>query len=222
MSSIRADSAIDHVLLGCSDLARGIAFVEERTGVRPAFGGVHPRRGTCNAVASLGEHGYLEIVAPDPQQREVLPWLTSTLPRIVTLHEPKVVGWAVHTPDIDALAERLRAAGIGVHEAHTGSRTRVDGRILIWKTATLEDDRGGILPFLIQWDTNSPHPSIDAPAGCRLERFAISSPNADELAQFFALIGVVVDVRHGRADRLEIGVSGPRGRFDAQNETGPL
>ena len=32
-------TVLDHLILGCSNLDRGIAFVEARTGVRAAFGG---------------------------------------------------------------------------------------------------------------------------------------------------------------------------------------
>src|SRR5437660_2601793 len=88
---------LDHILLGVSDLDRGIAWLEERSGVRAVFGGVHPGRGTRNALLSLGPRRYLEIIAPDTQQagsaasRE--PWAA----RLNAMQEPRLIDWAVHT-----------------------------------------------------------------------------------------------------------------------------
>src|ERR1700741_5020696 len=44
---------LDHILLGCNDLQRGLDFVEQHAGVRAAFGGVHPGRATQNALLSF-------------------------------------------------------------------------------------------------------------------------------------------------------------------------
>lgn len=189
-------------------------FVQERTGVRPALGGVHPGRGTCNAVLALDERCYLEIIAPDPRQCEVSPWLTSRLASIATMHEPALVGWAVHPRNIETLAAKLRRCGIGIDGVHAQSRTRADGSVLRWKMASLLDDRQAILPFLIEWDANSEHPAADAPAGCRLERFTAVVPNLVEFSRLFELLEIDVDVGQGNAPRLEVSITGPSGRLD--------
>src|SRR5215467_11923083 len=109
-------SLLDHILLGCKDLESGIAFVEERTGVRAAFGGVHPGRGTQNALLALGTRRYLEIIAPDPKQSGATDRLG-----LQKLTEPRLVGWAAHPGDLDDFANRLRAAGIAFDGPTPGS-----------------------------------------------------------------------------------------------------
>src|SRR5262250_3944898 len=100
-------SLLDHILLGCNDLDRGIAFVEEHTGIPAAFGGVHPGRGTQNALLSLGTRRYLEIIAPDPKQSGVQQFSV-----ITKLTEPRLIGWAAHPRDMQSLATKLAQAGI--------------------------------------------------------------------------------------------------------------
>src|SRR5947209_19141854 len=105
---------LDHFILGCSDLDAGIGFVEERTGVRAAFGGVHPGRGTRNALLSLGPRRYLEIMAPDPKQEQssIPAYAVHQLTIIKELTVPRLVGWAAHPGEIEAFAKKLRKSGI--------------------------------------------------------------------------------------------------------------
>src|SRR5271155_5830056 len=154
---------LDHILLGCSDLDRGIEFVEQHTGVRAAFGGVHPGRGTRNALLSLGEKHYLEIIALDPQQPNAPDHYG-----LQKLTEPRLVTWAAHPGDLTQFAARLSTASIAFEGPTPGSRKRPDGRLLQWKTLNLKDDHSGLLPFFIEWSADTIHPSADAPAGCKI------------------------------------------------------
>src|SRR5579872_7495013 len=129
---------LDHILIGSPDLNAGIAFVEERTGVRAAFGGVHPGAGTRNALLSLGTNRYLEIIAPDPAQPA-----SDDARDLRSLEEPVIVGWAQHPGDIEAFAQRLKSEGIKFVGPKPGSRKRPDGRVLNWKTLSLKDDGNG-------------------------------------------------------------------------------
>jgi hypothetical protein len=190
-------SLLDHILLGCNDLDNGIAFVGERTGVRAAFGGVHPGRGTRNALLSLGERRYLEIIAPDPQQ----PGARDTY-GLQRLSEPRLVTWAAHPGNIQALAERLGKAGIAAEGPTPGSRKRPDGKLLQWKTLNLKDTASGLLPFFIEWQVDSPHPSTDAPRGCQLSNFAILAPDSEALAKTAQQLGLDVAIGKSNAPQL--------------------
>ena len=190
-------SLLDHLLLGCSDLERGIAFVEEHTGVRAAFGGVHPGRGTRNALISLGERSpqepnprrYLEIIAPDPKQAGVEQYST-----IAKLKEPRLIGWAAHRDDLDQFAAQLRQEGVEFDGPQPGSRQRPDAKVLHWKALRLKDDHGGLLPFFIEWCAGTTHPSVDAPRGCHLESFELLSPDPDALSKTTEQLGLGVAI----------------------------
>jgi len=203
-------SLLDHFILGCDDLDRGIDFVEKHTGVRAAFGGVHPGRGTRNALLALGERRYLEIMAPDPAQQ-----VTLQIPRLRELKEPRIVGWAVHPADVSQLAAHLREAGVAFKDPQPGSRQRPDGKVLHWKSLTLDDDHDGLLPFFIEWSADSLHPSADAPKGCRLERFAAVNPHPDDLAKQVAILQIDLPISSGEKPALQATIAGPHGQLTA-------
>jgi hypothetical protein len=188
---------LDHILLGCSDLDRGIDFVEEHTGIPAAFGGVHPGRGTRNALISLGEPSraelnprrYLEIIAPDPEQQGVADHYG-----LLKLTEPRLVGWAAHPGDLNQFATRLRNANIAFDGPNPGSRKRPDGRLLQWKTLNLKDDLDGLLPFFIEWSADTSHPSVDAVRGCHLASFELLTPDPEKLRGTSAAMGLGVEI----------------------------
>jgi len=202
---------LDHILLGSNDLNAGINFVEERTGVRAAIGGVHPGRGTRNALLSLGDRQYLEIIAPDPAQDKVPDFAVPLLQKLKSLSTPRLVDWAEHPGNLEALAAKLKSAGIAFDGPRDGSRARPDGRLLKWRTLNLADDRNGILPFFIEWDPNSVHPSIDAPQGCTLDRFSIADPDPMALAKSCAPLDLDVPIDRGEKTELRARIRSAKG-----------
>ena len=199
---------LDHILLGSRDLDAGIAFVEQHTGLRAAFGGVHPGRGTRNALLSLGRDCYLEIIAPDPEQPGMLdPY------GLPSLDTPRLVNWAVHPASLDEQARRLTLAGIAFEGPTPGSRNRPDGRVLKWRTLRLKDDRHGLLPFFIEWAAGSVHPSTDAPNGCRLVHFHASAPRPDELSAMFTRLEIQIRVEKADRPQLHAAIAGPQGEL---------
>lgn len=206
-------SVVDHMLLGISDLDRGIEWVEKNTGIRPAIGGVHPGVGTRNALLSLGEKTYLEVIAPDPKQSEFNFHLDMR-----KFAEPRLITWGAATNDIEAIAKKAKEDSFEILGPRDGSRTRPDGKILKWKTVVVMKRFGGQsiepFPFFIQWSADSIHPSQDSPKGCELVSFEIEHPKSSELMAAFKKFGIAVNVKEARGIRLLANLKTPKGKLE--------
>jgi catechol 2,3-dioxygenase-like lactoylglutathione lyase family enzyme len=203
-------SSFDHVQLGCNDLDQGIAFVEQKTGVKAAFGGVHPGRGSRNALLKLGERRYLEILAPDPAQGRSM-----DVRALYRIESPRLLEWVAHVDDLDPVIKALAAANIETKPVFPGSRKRPDGKLLRWRALNLKDNRGGVLPFFIEWSADSAHPSSDAPAGCELKSFTVIDPAPDQVRATFRTLRLEdVEVRPGVRRGLKAVIKGPRGTLE--------
>ena len=208
---------LDHMLLGVGDLDLGIVWLAERSGVRAAVGGVHPGRGTHNALLSLGPRRYLEIIAPDPAQaggQIAIPGAADLVAKLRTLKEPRLVGWAAHTDDIASVAKQITDAGLRFDGPFEGSRVRPDGKTLRWKSLALENDFDGVLPFFIEWSRDSVHPSQDAPTGCELVGFRAETPQTPEAARVAHTVGLDLSVTTGTTTQLLARITGAKGEFE--------
>ena len=197
---------VDHLILGVRDLEEGIRQFEARTGVRPAIGGEHPGRGTRNALASLGDGHYVEILAPQAgapgsERVDALRGLADLTP----------VGWAVAVRDLESARARLGAAGFTLSDVMPGSRARPDGSLLEWRTFEVAKPPIAGAPFFIRWGDRATHPSEDSPAGCRLERLRVVTPGADDLRRMLAVLPLDVAVEKGGRGGLDITLRCPTG-----------
>jgi hypothetical protein len=202
----RLHTVADHLIVGCSNLTRAIAMIEAATGVRAAPGGSHPGKGTRNALLSLGHLRYLEIVAPDPAQPR-LEWFGA----IRDMEDPRLIGWAARAGDIGTVAQHLRDAQTAFTGPHAGSRIQPDGAKVSWRTVVLEDDVNGLLPFFIEWDAGSIHPSASAPAGCELAGFGVIYSDAARWSAAATALGIDLPATLGPSPRLRATIGGPFG-----------
>jgi hypothetical protein len=184
-----AKDAFDHILLGVSDLEVGIRKIEEQTGVRAKLGGAHPGRGTRNALLSLGRLHYLEIIAPDPAQVDHPDELG-----LAQLSSPRIVQWAIHTEDIAAVKHLAEEGGIKTIGPQPGSRQRPDGKRLQWQTLGIEE-MTPLVPFFIQWEAGSPHPSSDAPQLGAAKSLHFETPQPEELRRILHGVAIKADIR---------------------------
>jgi hypothetical protein len=203
-----ATDAFDHILLGAPDLDVGIRWVEERTGVRAKFGGNHPVGGTRNALLSLGIGHYLEIIAPDPAQSNV-----SDVRELAKLSSPRLIHWAIHTEDIAAAKSMVEAAGIKTVGPKPGSRQRPDGKLLHWQTLGMEQTTP-LVPFFIQWEAGSPHPSSDSPQLGTVKSLYLETPQPDELRRILHAAALQGDIRKSSLPRIVLVVQTPRGEIE--------
>lgn len=162
-------AAMDHLMFACSDLEKAQTWFEQRTGVRPEFGGTHTGRGTHNALCSLGKRPgsasdaplvYLELIAPDPGQPS---FDFGSSERFVFPHArngngAKLVHWAAHTDTLQITSETGRGDGKDWPLAPVFQMEREDPvskSTLVWSLSVLDsrvpmaEAGGGILPFLI-------------------------------------------------------------------------
>jgi len=197
----------DHFLLGCSSLEAGIQFIKDKTGIEAIKGGKHPHIGTHNALLSLGEKVYLEIIAPDPEAKSLI----EAYAFLKEMNAPTLFMWAARTDNMDDLLKRVREAGYKNSGISPGSRQRTDASVLKWRSLSVETGINSVVPFFIEWDKSSKHPSIDSPKGCSIESFEIEYPEPEKLKAVFTQLQIDVPLKQGIKASLQLKINSPKG-----------
>jgi len=201
---------LDHLILTINDLDRGVADFERLTGVRPVFGGVHPGRGTRNALVSLGDGPYLEILAPDPAQ----PNPSSPMLGLRDVPSLTPSAWALATTDLGEVRKRAEAASMSLTDIVGGSRALPDGSRLEWATLGVTEPAHEWMPFFIQWRNPALQPSHTSPQGCRLASLTLQHPDPAPLRRVFDAVGYAFQVLEGTPARMAIALDCPNGRVE--------
>lgn len=198
-------NALDHLVYATPDLETTCRDLETRLGVRPSAGGQHPGRGTHNALLSIGPDAYLEIIGPDPLQPEIRPtWFG-----IDQLTAPKLVTWAVRVDDLEAFLKEISPA-THVGAIRSGSRKTPEGTSLSWQLTEPQLVQGvGLIPFLIQWNSN--HPAHSATPGPPLIHLRLEHPNPELIKNQLKSLRLEVAIEQSSTPALVALFQGPNG-----------
>lgn len=215
-------TTIDHLVIGAANLPQGVAYVKECFGVDIPRGGEHVMMGTHNHLMQLGNNVFLEVIAinPDVEPPESPRWFGLEDPYVRRRIEaqPGLLTWVVNTNNIEAF---LQQAKIPFGQAKLMSRGH-----LSWCFGLPDDGgllAGGMLPYVLEWQTDS-HPSNKlADLGCQFQGLEIYHPHPAWLQSVLDSIGAADLVKiyaspKNRAPYLSAYINTPKGVKELRSE----
>jgi hypothetical protein len=200
---------LDHIVYAVPDLAKAVRDLEQRLGVRATPGGKHTGLGTHNALLSLSDESYIEVIGPDPDQPP------PALPRpfgIDALSGPQLVTWLAKATDLDKQVEQARVRGYDLGRITPMHRDLPDGTRIAWRLAIPVQPLGdGLVPVLIEWHTTL-HPAKTSARGCTLVELHGEHPQPETVRPILETLGLSLDIRPGAAPALIATLDTPQGR----------
>ena len=210
---------VDHLVYGVTgSLEAAMDAFRLRTGVAPVRGGRHEGLGTHNALVSLGDGAYFEIICRDPEQPSP-PRLWMGMESLSEERSAVMLTWA--TERAGEMAEAVRAAraqGYDPGDVEAFERSKPDGSTLRWRLAyrhftRLQQGAGsGIVPFLIEWESASP--AAAAPGGIELVGLRAEARDFAAVERSLRCLDIApadLQLQRGEEDRLFAMLRTPKG-----------
>lgn len=192
---VKGERGLDHMLWAVPDLDEGCEQFAAATGVLPGNGGSHDGFGTRNALASLGDQIYFEVISIDPAQTN----FKRRAQQIADLQAPILQTFGIRGTGLIEYRDTARKLGLNASDPVHMSRMRDDGVKIEWQSIYIDDPVwGGMLPFLIDW-MGSQHPCETTPQGLEFNSFTALHPRSDDLRALYDALGIRVPVRQAIA-----------------------
>ena len=201
---------IDHLVYCVPNLQEGIQYFKNKFNIEASYGGRHLEQGTHNALFNIGNQIYFEILAPDPENKNVKPlrWMGIDL-----ITEPKITRWGIKSNTIKEDLEILKRVDPELAISKIGKRQKTDGSILNWELSIpLPQPEVEAIPFLIDWK-KSKHPTSGIKQECELIRFTIAHPQPDKLSQILKSLNIEVKIKQAKEIALHAEIQGPSGKI---------
>ena len=148
---------IDHIVIGTNNLISGTKILETKLSTKFSPSGEHQIMGTHNKLLKLQSDIYLEVIANNPNVKDL------SRPRWFSLDEertkekiklyPRALCWVLK---VDNIENTVKKCGYNPGEILQVSRGELTWKITVPSNGRLADN--GVLPVLIEWQ-NDQHPS---------------------------------------------------------------
>ncbi len=206
---------VDHVSYAAESdgLHATAARLAKRIGVTPVDGGIHPRFGTRNIILPLAHERYVEVVEVlDHPSADKAPF-----GQVVRARSEAGGGWLGWVIRVEHIADVEKRIGRPSVEGH---RQMPDGRRFQWHQVGVRGTQADPqLPFFVEWDADSPHPSADAHTDVTISELTIAGdPNrvrdwlGFDAATTSTVIGFEFVAPHGTPGLLAVTFNTPDGK----------
>ena len=198
--AVKGCAVLDHLVVAAATLEQGADYIQGLLGVDAQAGGRHLNQGTHNRLLSLGPDRYLEIIAIDPAGKTPVGrrWFGLDDPELQReiVSRPRLLTWVARCDDID---KRIADAAGGSLDVRPMQRGEVRWRMSFTADGSLQEH--GLVPPLIQWQSE-PHPASRLPdVGCRLVALCAVHPDPGRVKAVLARLGL--------DDQIQVRVAGP-------------
>jgi hypothetical protein len=201
---------IDHIVFAVEHLETAVTEIEKKIGVKALVGGHHKNFGTKNALIKLNDRMYLEILAADDTNPDVLPprWMG-----IDALTKNRITRWAITSTNLERDSALLNRFNASMAQVSEGSRQLFDGSLLRWKLILpLALPEVELIPFSIDWGGSDNHPTDNLPnMGCQLLELYGTHPQPTIFNNIFEQLGVNLRIEEDEHIQLKAVLKGPEG-----------
>jgi hypothetical protein len=196
----------DHFAIATENLEQTVTNLEKKFKYPFSPGGEHKVFGTHNRLFRLGDV-YLEVIAINPFAT------ASQQPRWFDLDnfngKSRIITWIASTENILELLPNIWNNPGVIKKL---SRDKLEWDFTVPKSGIMP--MGGAAPALINWG-NTRHPALSmVDHGCRLERFLVNTPFAEDLKSILKniLFDQRIEVNFSRNISFEAHISTPNGK----------
>ncbi len=190
---------LDHIVIGALTLEQGVHYVKDILGSEPYGGGRHLQQGSHNKIMRLGDEVYLEVIAPDLASDIKPKWFSlSDEDMLESLKlSPRLIAYVAQTDELKTLIQQTNYP----LEAKPAQRDN-----LRWQFGFTADGNvlaDGLLPYLIQWQSDHPAWTMKD-SGCQLVRLQGVHPEVATIQQTLQSLGFSdITLQYGDAPKLK-------------------